>query len=302
MKKIALLISILCLFIIVLSCKKEETKALAALETTIPTEAITKPEAFKPSKEFNDYWYAGEAEISSYKLEQSRYGEIRNGSAVLVFVTEPFLPKKQVKADYSNPSNINVLKLNRTKNFVTGIYPYSIMQSTFFPIENNQHAIKVSSSVQEWCGHAFTQLNNREQFEIDAHSYFESEADTNFKLDKALLENEIWTQLRIDPKSLPVGDIAIIPSLEYIQLNHKPIKPYKAFSELKNYTYTINYTNLNRKLTINFNPEFPHDILSWEESINGNSTKASKLKTIKSAYWSKKNIRDQVLRKTLLLE
>ena len=30
--------------------------------------------------------------ISSYKLEQARYGEIRNGKAVLVYVTEDFLP------------------------------------------------------------------------------------------------------------------------------------------------------------------------------------------------------------------
>jgi hypothetical protein len=162
------------------SCGNKESKDLA-LSTT---KTLSKTEAFEPNKNFNDYWYAGEAEISSYNLQQSRYGETRNGTAVLIYVTEPFLEKKQVKADNSNPSNINVLKLNRTKNFTTGIYPYSIMQSTFYPIANNQHAIKVSCSIQEWCGHVYTQLNNREQFEIDSHSYFENQADSNFNLDK----------------------------------------------------------------------------------------------------------------------
>ncbi|MBT8256861.1 MAG: septum formation inhibitor Maf, partial [Bacteroidia bacterium] len=77
-----------------------------------------------------------------------------------------------------------------------------------------QHAIKVSSSMQEWCGHVYSQINNRNQFEVILHSYFEREADQEFKLNKSYLENEIWTQLRIDPSTLPQGEIDIIPSLE----------------------------------------------------------------------------------------
>lgn len=302
MKKTILLIQILCFFITISSCKKEENKTLATVENNISIKTFNKLEAFETSKKFNKYWYSGAAEISSYKLQQSRYGEVRKGTTVLVYVTEPFLEKKQVKADYINASNINVLKLNSTKKFNTGIYPYSIMQSTFYPIANNQHAIKISCSIQEWCGHAYTQLNNREQFEIDSHSYFEKQADVNFKLEKAILENEIWTQLRIDTKSLPTGNIKIIPAIEFIRLNHKELKIYKAFAQLKTGSYTINYSDLNRKITINFDPKFPHEILSWEENSNGNITKASKLKTIKSAYWNKNSNKDQVLRKTLLLE
>ena len=37
---------------------------------------------------FNAYWYTGLAEITSYSLEQARYGEIHKGSAVLIFVSE----------------------------------------------------------------------------------------------------------------------------------------------------------------------------------------------------------------------
>ncbi len=55
-----------------------------------------------------------------------------------------------------------------------------------------------------------------DQFEIESHSYFESEGDQDFKLDKAILENELWTQLRIDPASLPTGTLEMIPSLEFI--------------------------------------------------------------------------------------
>lgn len=297
----------LALFLIIIlhfqSCKKAKAEVIAK-NSVKHTSKIEKPikNASILNQNFNDYWYAGEAEISSYQLEQMRYGEKRIGKAVLVYVTEPFLEDKQVKADRNTATNIPVLKLNSTKKFNTGIYPYSIMQSTFYPVSNNQHALKVSCSVQEWCGHVYTQLNNKSQFNITSHSYFENEADQNFKLDKAILENEIWTQLRINPESLPIGNIMVIPSLEFIRLNHKKLKTYDAYAELNKGNYSLSFSELNRKLSINFNTKFPYDVLSWEETINGSTTKATKLKTFKSAYWSKNSKSDEVLRKTLQLE
>ncbi|WP_047545629.1 hypothetical protein [Psychroserpens sp. Hel_I_66] len=299
-------------FGILASCKDDTTSKEQALQSESISEAqkeIPKKQAFSPSQEFKDYWYAGEAEITSYKLEQARYGELRDGTAVLVFVTEDFLPQKQVKADSYSENNIPVLKLNATKNFNTGIYPYSIMQSTFYPVSNNQHALKVSCSVQEWCGHVYAQLNNRDQFEINSHSYFEGEADQDFKLDKAILENELWTQLRLDPKSLPVGDFKAIPSLEFLRLKHLETKAYNAKAINKNGQYIINYHKIDRRLTINYNPEFPFEITSWEETYKYGygenskklTTKATKLETLKSAYWSKNSNADESLRETLKL-
>ena len=46
------------------------------------TPAISQDDpVMAPSQEFRDYWYAGEAEITRYKLEQARYGEIHQGDA-----------------------------------------------------------------------------------------------------------------------------------------------------------------------------------------------------------------------------
>ena len=258
------------------------------------------------NQQFNDYWYAGEAEISSFQLSQARYGELREGTAALIFVTEDFLPDVQVKADQQNTDNVSVLKLNSTKNFNTGIYPYSIMQSAFYPVANNQHAIKVSCSVQEWCGQVYTQLNNRSKFDIVSHSYFQSEADEHLSLKKEILENQLWNQLRIDPKSLPVGKHQIIPSLEFIRLKHIELKAYEAEAKLSESTYAINYPELNRRLVITFNPDFPYDIESWEETFNEGSkpmtTTAKRLKLIKSAYWTKNSVADDGLRDTLKLD
>lgn len=295
------------LFLMLSSCKKEtqdlqKTKNVSSISTE-----DTLKNAQPLSEEFKAYWFDNAAEITSYTLEQARYGEIREGSAVLVFVTEPFLKDEQVKADLSSSTNIPVLKLNATKNFYTGIYPYSIMQSVFYPLANNQHAIKISCSVQEWCGHVYTQLNNRTEFDVTSHSYFEGEADENFSLGKAILEGELWTQLRINPETLPTGDLEIIPSFEFLRLRHVPFKAYAASAELISGTYTITYPDLNRSLSINFNPQFPFNITSWEESfISGYgddakalTTKATQLKSIKSDYWNKTTNDDFTLRESL---
>ena len=291
------------LLLLSVSCKNNETNK----DKTQVKELTTNDTKYRVvSQEFKDYWYAGEAEITSYKLEQARYGEIRNGHAALIYVTEDFLPNIQVKANNQNPENISVLKLNATKKFNTGIYPYSIMQSTFYPISKEQHALKITSSIQEWCGQTYTQLNNKADFEITSHSYFEGEADQNYHLEKTVLENELWTQLRLDPKSLPTGDLQIIPSLEFVSLKHIELKPYLANLTLNANSYIINYPELNRKLSINFNENAPFEILDWTESFKSGTeiltTTATKLVTIKSPYWNKKSSKDSVLRKTLRLK
>lgn len=265
------------------------------------------------SDEFKSYWYSGEAEITSYELEQARYGELRNGNAVLIYVTEDFLPDAQVKADSPDANSISILKLNATKNFLTGIYPYSIMQSTFYPLDEHEHALKVSASIQEWCGQVYMQLNNRRKYEIKIHSYFQGEADQELNIEKVPLENEIWNMLRIDPNDLPVGEIEMLPSFEYLRLSHKEVRTYKATGEF--YTvedlniYRLQYPELNRELKIYFSRSFPFTIEKWEESYPSGfgknekmlTTKAVKKQRIKSDYWSKNSNKNLPLREQLEL-
>ena len=258
----------------------------------------------EPSQEFKDYWYAGNAEISSYELTQNRYGEPRNGKSVLVYVTEPFRPSKQVKADGQNKNNVSVLKLNSTKKFLTGIYPYSIMNSSFYPVSDTQHAIKLTTTVQEWCGQVFAQLNNRNRYEIKSFSYFESEGDQSLKLKKDDLESEVWNKIRINPKNLPIGKGKMLPSFEYLRLKHKDIKSYTAIKTIevngKLSSYSIEYPELERKLTIRFQTKFPHIIESWSEvTASGYGAEAKRIKTIKSAYWSENGLGDEKKRKEL---
>ncbi|TYP71471.1 septum formation inhibitor Maf [Aquimarina intermedia] len=304
-----ILISLLCLSLV--SCNQKTTDTTeTSIASILPVENVFATEK-ELSKEFKNYWYAGKAEITSYALEQVRYGELRKGTAALIYVTEDFLPEIQVKANQKSASTVSVLKLNATKKFNTGIYPYSIMQSTFYPVTDNQHALKISSSIQEWCGQVYAQLNTKEKFEILSHSYFQGEADQTFSLKKTILENELWTKLRIAPNDMPQGELSIIPSFEYCRLFHKEIQPYSASAKMEKQqdfsTYTITYPELSRSLAITFSNKFPYEIESWTERYNLTDTtdalvtKATRLKTITSDYWSKNSTRHDALRDTLKL-
>ena len=274
----------------------------------------SQPNNLELNQKFKDYWYSGKAELTSYTLEQARYGEIRKGEAVLIYVSEDFLPAKQVKADAQDDKNIPILKLNSTKKFLTGIYPYSIMESSFYPLNGEQHALKVSASVQEWCGHVYMQLNNRNNFQITSHSYFQGEADSEVNLKRNHLENEIWNMLRIVPDSLPVGEFEMIPSFEYLRLHHKEIKAYTASGEY--YTdeelniYLLRYPQLKRELKIYYSRTFPYSIQKWEETAPSGfgenaqvlTTRATKNKQIRIDYWNKNSNNDLYLRDQLGLE
>lgn len=269
--------------------------------------------------DFNAYWYQGNAEISSYKLEQARYGEIHEGHAVLVYVTEDFSKAKQVKLDNAGAAGadrVPILKLNFTKKFNTGVYPYSVMQSIFTPVSLDKypHSLKTTMSVQEWCGHVFTQLNMRkDHYDASSFSYFESEGDAESKLKKVMLEDELWTRIRINPQTLPIGKVELIPSVSYSRLRHRPLKAQTATISLRDQgetqIYSIEYPSEKRSLSIVFSSSFPYKILSWEETYRSGwgpnaqdlRTKGTLMESIKSDYWSRNSTTDLSLRDELQL-
>ena len=279
-------------------------------------------EGQKGNTSFNSYWYQGKAEITSYELEQARYGEIHKGTAVLIFVTEPFSKSKQVKLDnapIAGDDAEDVLKLNFTKKFNTGIYPYSIMNSVFTPtnISGPGQTLKITSSSQEWCGHTFMQLNNQnDEYQVELKSYFETEGDQTFSTEKVYLEDEIWNMIRINPHSLPVGNVKMIPGMIHLRLRHEPFKVQRAIISKGNLqddqykTYLIKYPEINRTIKIFFSPSFPYEIAGWEEihlsgfgsSAKPLTTKATKKKTMLLDYWNKNSVEDTYLKKELELE
>ena len=270
---------------------------------------------------FGDYWYRGAAEITSYDLEQARYGEIHRGHAVLIFVTEDFSDRKHVKLDNPRAAGddaVPILKLNATKSFHTGVYPYSMMMSVFSPLEATVAPMKITTSSQEWCGHTFTQLNKTDAgYRLEERSYFESEGDHEARLDGALPEDGLWNAIRVDPAALPTGRLQLIPATFYQRLSHRPWQPARAEASLTAdpdddaiSIYRLDYGDADRTLTIRFRSDFPHEIESWEEtyvsgwgpSANRLTTRAVRKKRIMLDYWNRHDVADAALRAQLDLD
>ena len=256
---------------------------------------------------FQDYWYQGKAELSSYTVTQERYGEIRPAEQVNIFVTEDFSRQKQVKLDNPDQAGndrVPVLKLNSVRRFHTGIYDYSILESVFTPVDNSA-TLKTTSTVQDWCGQVFTQINlEKKDYRIRQFSYFETEGDTDERLPQTLLEDELWTKLRIDPAALPLGKVQIIPATLYLRFRHQPFKTHSANLALekgdRESTLRLTYADIPRSLAIRFESASPYRILGWEELDNGKLMSKGVLKTTRmEAYWSEHDVKHDGMRDSL---
>ncbi|MFT4661042.1 MAG: hypothetical protein ACI8XB_001313 [Patiriisocius sp.] len=285
-----------------------------------PVVSSEEVELIATSKEFNAYWYNGTAELSTYELSQARYGEMHPGNEVLIFVTEDYNMKKQVKREsVSDDQYSSILKLNRIKRFTTGIYDYSMMTSVFKAVDTEKHpmAFKVNSSSQDWCGHTWSNLVYDENGGYTQHldSYFESEAGEDKKLGKAMSEDAVFTQIRLDPNDLPQGKFRMIPSMNYSRFSHVELKPEEVSGKLllestvdetELHSYTLEYTS-GRTIKIYFEPAFPYTIQGWEEKRKsgfGDSAKwlttiATLKNIVNTNYWAKHSTSDVDMRKML---
>jgi hypothetical protein len=261
--------------------------------------------------DFNAYWYAGKAELAAYDYKIDRYDEPRKGYLVMVFVTEDLSKSKHVKLDdpaKAGDDRVPVLKLNALARFQTGIYDYSLMSSLFTPVDvvKMPHSLKTTTTVQDWCGHVFTQMDYQKNntYKVNQFSYFETEGDKVFNTEGSLLEDEIFTRLRINPASLPEKAM-IIPNLTFTRLRHKPVAASNATISFKNTEdslriCTVSYPDLKRRLEVTFQANFPHKIMAFAEfNDNKEMSRATLIKTMMSDYWNKHDNQSAYLREML---
>lgn len=262
--------------------------------------------------QFASYWYQGTAEVNVFDLQQSRYGAVRPGKAVMIFVTEDFSKSKQVKLDVpeDRPSDAQkVLKLNMTRDFVTGVYPYHTMLSVFTPVYVESPAPKLTASVSEWCGQSFTQLNYKNgKYTAKQFSYFESEGDLESKLD-GKAEDELFTLIRLHPDLVPLGSVTLIPSLIFQRFAHIPLKGEQATISRKalgsdQAEVKVVYAEIGRTVSIRYQQRFPYEIIGFTEvwtKANGQQevTTATRTHLRQLPYWKQNEQVYESLRKEL---
>jgi hypothetical protein len=275
------------------------------------------------NQNFKKYWHADIAEISSYSLKQAQFGSLNDGEAIMIFNTEDFRMDKHVKLESdAKDKAVKVLKLNLIKRFVTGVHDFSMYTSVFTPVQTQDitSTLKVSNTNQDWSGQTFLQLNFRQNgYQVLGKSYFEEEIEDDYHIDKAILEDELWTRIRLVPcQQLPVGKVILIPSLGSLRLRREKaapaiadvtLEPYKGDSTFRGdslYDYRVKYIESKRSLRIIFEKDFPHKIVGWEETYPSNNkvlTSRAILKaTIQNPYWQKNTPADTIYRKKLRLK
>jgi hypothetical protein len=194
-----------------------------------------------------------------------------------------------------------------------------MMTSTFSPVNQEMvvQPLKSTTSAQEWCGHSWLQLNQKDKkFNIRSYSYFESEADLEKTISPELIEDAIWGILRQNPNLIETGEYSIFPSSHYLRFAHKELKPYRAIVSKEAYAkedmpgselaaIKLIYPALERELKIIYESEFPYRIAGWKETRNSGGKKmqttATKKSELKSAYWGQNSNSDAYLRDSLKL-
>ena len=183
-------------------------------------------------------WGDGRAEIATYDLAFPRYGEIRHGTAVAVWVTETFSETDRVKADpgkHPATDEFPVMKLNLVQDFPTGIYDYNLMTSVFVGVAPSGGrpagaVAKIAFSSQEWCGHVYHQIvPERRGARHVLHSYFDGEADgttTERMPADGLFEDALfhWARGFAGPTLAPgeSRSVSLLTSAERSRLAHVP--------------------------------------------------------------------------------
>ena len=272
------------------------TRFLALLVTMLATSSY--------AGDFDSHWYDGKAELNGYRLTVSRYGQERQGSCVMIYVTEPFSESKRVKVDDANASpddTFNVLKLNLVRDFQTGIYDYNTMMSLFSRATDFSPA-KISFSSAEWCGHVYEELVFRGK-RIEGHyfSYFEGESgpiDVPYE-SGGVSEDNLFILLRgLRGAYLEPGksrSVKLLPSPYFGRLAHEPLQWLDAeisrgssaervkvpAGEFTVMVYTVKIAG-GREGTFYVEDGYPHRIVKWSllPDVKGELTGSERMK-----YW-----------------
>lgn len=287
------------------------------------------------SSEFWDHWGDGRAELSGYRMTISRYGEPRHAELALIYVTEPHDRHSWIKDDDAEaPDRVEVLKLNQHVEFLTGIYPYSVMTSVFGPVddwggatEERFQPVRIVHGVQEWCGaYSHRIWPGPESFRSLRLSYFAHEGErlreVEARRDRTLYEDALLVQLReLDGPFAQGGDWEglLVPELWRLRSGHGGTEPVPAritrhdddsvtlsggapdpsadAAPIPATRFELEAGDYRRTFWVE--AEAPRRVLAWETSLGD---RAEILATERLAYWELNRPGDEEWREALGLD
>lgn len=155
-------------------------------------------------------WDDGKAEFSAYEIVWRRYGNLYEGSALLVLVKEPWAPELNVKADRPRTNGFDVLKLNHIRDVTTGIYTYHQMASVYLRRDSGA-LVKLAATSSEACGVSTALVVGGR---LETHSYFDGDADRSIPYPEGVVpEDGLPAFLRDYVNGQPPPALEVFPLL-----------------------------------------------------------------------------------------
>lgn len=275
--------------------------------------------------EFERVWYDGQAEVSGYRWRGSRYGEMRAGEAVAIFVTETIGAKEHVKVDRPEEyrgETLTVLKLNLVRDFQTGLYDYNTMVTAFADVDTLR-PVKQTFSSAEWCGHVYETLDVRgQELALDVQSYFQGEsAQTTLPMKADGIPGEhLFVWLRgLRGHALAAGEtrkLAYLADPFERRLRHAEASwgELTVAREAQSASASVpagNFAALVYRLTssdgrtgsVQIEEAYPHRLLSWSWTRGGEELDVGELAgSQRMKYWDMHGAGQESLRKQIGLE
>jgi hypothetical protein len=233
-----------------------------------------------------------------YEAITPRYGHLRRSELALVYVTEPFSRRTLIKDDDARGADrMDVLKLNVSERFQTGVYPYSVLTSVFCPTDairsERFSPAKITLSAQEWCGHVYLGVwPDEDAYALRGMSYFASEGEVDDRVQTpadALYEDALLIQLRELDGPFHGGrdwEGALVPALWRNRRAHRPLAPVSARITRREIDRDLLRFSLESEgFTRTFDVERGGDrrVVGWSSS-DGARTRL--LRSTRMAYWS----------------
>jgi hypothetical protein len=269
------------------------------------------PEPTTADLGFDARWHDGRAELDGYRYTITRYGQPRQGQAVMIYVTEPWSLSKRVKVEDAskNPADVfEVLKLNVVRDFQTGIYDYNTMASLFVRSQDFS-PVELTFTSAEWCGNVYAKVDFEERTVRETlFSYFENESGSR-SLDRptnGVTQEALFVLLRgMRGELLKAGERRTIPLLSGIlesRLRHRPLAWSSAQMERASQPVSVRVPAGRWSNAVYYEvkvqeggtgrfwiePDGDRRILkwSWSKPGNGEASESGELTgTLRTAYW-----------------
>ena len=169
---------------------------------------------------------------------------------------------------------------------------------------------KLTSSLQEWCGQTWIQVNQKPngQMQAELRSYFESEGDVTKTIPAVVSEDALITQIRLAPLSLPLGTFTMLPTAFYSRLSHTSLQTVQATAAINpgkdgQKQYVVDVASHNRRVVYTFESAAPHKIEKVEDTYRSFgrklTTTMTRTHTLETKYWQQNRPQDRALLKNI---